>query len=224
MRRISLIEDVKRVGVRPSSGKLDVLDWLEIWENSATYFDGDRRHGYGGYHYDGRWQSTVEKLIETFSLDDTSSLLDVGCAKGFLVNDFASDSRVGEAIGLDISLYALIQGKRAGMKGRFFCANATQIPFPDKYFSLVFSKDSLHNILDEGELIAALSEIERVGQQAWIRVGAYNTSTQKQVIDQWATFATSYFSTQKWHELFGLAGYSGHYDWFHPTEIIEDVR
>ena len=37
-------------------------------EYEADYWDGDRRYGYGGYKYDGRWKVVAEKLIETYGL------------------------------------------------------------------------------------------------------------------------------------------------------------
>src|SRR3989344_5026267 len=32
------------------------------------YWDGDRRYGYGGYRYDGRWKVIAEALIEKYKL------------------------------------------------------------------------------------------------------------------------------------------------------------
>ena len=224
MRRVSFVQDKKRNISRTLSKSLDVLEWLSIWEDSDVYFDGDRNYGYGGYQYDGRWSEVVRVIYDFYKLNKNSSLLDVGCAKGFLVHDYNNSHLVGDAAGIDISLYALIQGKRTGMKGDFFCGNATCLPFNKGEFDLIFCKDTLHNILSKDELITAIREIERVGKSSWIIVAAYNTNSQKKIIDKWATFATSYFSVTEWHEIFKDAGYSGDYDWFHPTEIIEDEQ
>ena len=32
------------------------------------YWDGDRKHGYGGYKYDGRWGSVAESIIQHYGL------------------------------------------------------------------------------------------------------------------------------------------------------------
>ena len=43
------------------------------------YWDGNRRFGYGGYKYiPDRWKPVAVKLIESYSLNDKSSILDVG--------------------------------------------------------------------------------------------------------------------------------------------------
>jgi|TARA_B110001450_G_C17666362_1_gene499716 ubiquinone/menaquinone biosynthesis C-methylase UbiE len=196
------------------------LDWLKVWNVDNIYFDDERKFGYGGYKYDGRWQAIVSSLIQDFNLSKSSSLLDLGCAKGFLVNDFNNDDRVGIAEGVDISMYALLEGAKAKMNGRLVCANFTALPYENNEFSLVFCKDSLHNILSKKEVLQALREISRVGKNSWIRVGAYETDSQKKIIDNWATFATTYLHKDDWLELFDKAEYSGFYDWFHPSESI----
>ena len=37
-------------------------------EYEFDYWDGDRRYGYGGYKYDGRWKVVAEKLIAIYRL------------------------------------------------------------------------------------------------------------------------------------------------------------
>ena len=49
-----------------------------------NFWDGDRKYGYGGYKYDGRWAIPAKKLIELYDLQDGASILDVGCGKGDL--------------------------------------------------------------------------------------------------------------------------------------------
>lgn len=48
------------------------------------FFDGERRHGYGGYSASpGRWRGVVRDIIEVYY--PIVSVLDVGCAKGGLL-------------------------------------------------------------------------------------------------------------------------------------------
>ena len=57
-------------------------------EYGEIYFDGPREYGYGGYRYDGRWVPVAEDMVRHFDLKPGDRVLDVGCAKGFLVKDF----------------------------------------------------------------------------------------------------------------------------------------
>src|SRR5271154_5322154 len=57
-------------------------------EFGRDFFDGERRHGYGGYRYDGRWLAVVRRLVEHYGLGLQARILDIGAAKGFLLHDF----------------------------------------------------------------------------------------------------------------------------------------
>ena len=45
--------------------------------------------GLGGYYYNQKYFTPVVKdMIEYYNLNNDSSILDVGCAKGFMLHDF----------------------------------------------------------------------------------------------------------------------------------------
>ena len=46
-------------------------------EYEFDYWDGDRRYGYGGYKYDGRWASIAKQFINIYSLNSDSKILDI---------------------------------------------------------------------------------------------------------------------------------------------------
>src|ERR1700722_2814594 len=75
------------------------------------YWDGERRYGYGGYRYDGRWRSLAQTLIDRYGIKPGMSVLDVGCGKGFLLYEFTQlvpDLRIA---GIDISQYGVDNAK-----------------------------------------------------------------------------------------------------------------
>jgi len=54
------------------------------------FFDGDRRYGYGGFSYQKRfWQPVAPTFRSHYGMGDVYSLLDVGCANGFMMHDFS---------------------------------------------------------------------------------------------------------------------------------------
>src|SRR3954471_11650134 len=70
------------------------------------FFDGERRHGYGGYRYDGRWLPVARRLVEYYQLGPSARILDVGAAKGFLLHDILQVLPGATVQGIDVSTYA----------------------------------------------------------------------------------------------------------------------
>ena len=139
------------------------------------FFDGDRSHGYGGFSYNPRfWSPVVPTFKEYFSLSSNTSLLDVGCAKGFMLNDIAK-AIVGISLkGIDISEYA-IANSIEDMRQNLIVADARDLPFDDNSFDVVISINTIHN-LEEDDLALALREIERVSKgKSFVTVDAYNS-------------------------------------------------
>jgi SAM-dependent methyltransferase len=177
------------------------------------YFDGDRSYGYGGYRYDGRWKPVAEDIISHFSLKPGDRILDIGCAKGFLVKDLMIVSTGLEAFGLDVSHYAL-KHCELEVVGRLHHGNAIALPFPDHSFDAVISINTLHN-LPRAECIAALREIERVTKQsrAYVQVDSYFTDAEKRLFEEWVLTAYTHDYPDGWREIFDEAGYRGDYYW-----------
>ena len=73
-------------------------------------------------------------------------ILDIGCAKGFLLHDFKLQYPECETWGLDISVYAASQAP-ALLKNTVVVGNAKDLPFEEKYFDLVISINSLLSVV-----------------------------------------------------------------------------
>lgn len=188
---------------------------LQARKFGALYFDGPRKFGYGGYHDDGRWDPVARDILAHFDLKPGARVLDVGCAKGFLVKEMLGYGM--ETFGLDISGYALMHCAPEAV-GRLHLGTALQMPFPDASFDCVISINTLHNFV-ERHAIHALREIQRVSRgHAFVQVDSYHTPAQKQLFEDWALTARFHDYPEGWLKLFKEAGYDGDYDFTFLTE------
>lgn len=180
------------------------------------FFDGERRHGYGGFHYHPRfWQPVVPTFQNFYKLGATSSLLDVGCAKGFMLYDFLQLIPGIKVAGLDVSSYA-IEHAMEEVKPFVQVADARKLPYPDSSFDLVISINTVHN-LEREELIQALKEMMRVSKgKSFITIDAYRNAQEKELMYAWNLTAKTILHVDEWKELFQEAGYTGDYFWFIP--------
>jgi ubiquinone/menaquinone biosynthesis C-methylase UbiE len=180
------------------------------------YFDGDRIYGYGGYNYHPRfWTDTVKRFRDHYGLGDEVRILDVGCAKGFMMHDFQLLMPGAEIQGIDISDYALAHAKDE-MRPNIRIADCRDIPWEDNYFDLVICINTVHNLPNEG-CKRALSEIERVsGGGSFITVDAWRNEEEKDRLLRWMLTAYTYMHVDDWKEYFAEAGYTGDYSWFIP--------
>ncbi len=178
-------------------------------------FDGDRRFGYGGYNYHARfWQPVVPDFQAHYQLTADSTLLDVGCAKGFMLHDFRELIPGIKVRGIDVSSYAL-QHSLDDVKPLLALGNAKQLPFSDKSFDLVISINTIHNLPLE-ECKQALQEIQRVGKRAFITVDAYRNDEERARMNAWNLTALTFMHVDEWKEFFNETGYTGDYFWFIP--------
>lgn len=176
------------------------------------YFDGPREYGYGGYKYDGRWLPVARDIIAHFDLKPGQRVLDVGCAKGFLVKDLMKVCPGVEVFGIDVSEYA-VKNCEPEVVGRIHLGDARKLPFPDGSFDAVLAINVLHNFPQEMCEIA-VSEIERLAPgRGYIQVDSYHTEEQRALFLDWVLTAEYHDYPEKWKELFDRSGYTGDYHW-----------
>ena len=180
------------------------------------YFDGDRRYGYGGYSYQPRfWQPVIPTLIEHFGLTAESSLLDVGCGKGFMLHDLKQAIPEMTCRGIDISEYA-VENTIDDIKPFVEVSDARKLPFPDNAFDVVISINTVHN-LNRDECATSLQEIERVSRgKSFITVDAYRDEEERVLMEAWNLTALTFMHVDEWKSFFKEVGYTGDYYWFIP--------
>ena len=192
-----------------SKGKTDEIVNISK-QFGEMYFDGPREYGYGGYKYDGRWIPVAKEIVSRYNLKKGDKVLDIGCAKGFLVKDLLS---IGiDAYGVDISEYAL---KKCEQKvvGRLHYGTADKLPFPDKSFSATISINTIHN-LPRNKCITALREMERLAPgKGYVQVDSYRTLEEKKIFLSWMLTGATHYYPEEWKKLFKEANYSGDYYW-----------
>lgn len=180
------------------------------------FFDGSRSTGYGGFNYMPRfWQPVIPTFQKHFGLTAQSSVLDVGCAKGFMMHDMAELIPGITVKGVDVSSYA-IENAIDDMKPHVQVANATSLPFPDKSFDVVIAINTVHN-LDRAECGKALQEMMRVSRGgAYMTVDAYHDDEEKKRMYAWNLTAKTIMHVDEWKAFFKEVGYDGDYYWFIP--------
>ena len=191
----------------PEYPKAKAAELAKNW--AFDYWDGDRRINYGGYRYmEGRWEKVAKLMAETYGLKAGDKVLDVGCGKGFLMFDFTKVVAGIDIYGLDISEYAIANGKEE-VQSRMQVGNATKLPFEDNSFDFVYSLNALHN-LHTYDLDLALREIERVGKKnKYICVESYRNEVEKANLLYWQVTCEAFCTPQEWEWWFKQTSYTG---------------
>jgi SAM-dependent methyltransferase len=172
------------------------------------YWDGDRKYGYGGYNYDGRWVAVAQRLVAHYGLQPGARILDIGCGKGFLLHDLKNAVPDASVAGLDISRYALEHAVE-DVRGHLVEGTAAHLPFADNSFDLVVSVNTLHN-LRVSELESALRDIERVGRGAkYVVVDSFRNEREKVNLLYWQLTCQCFYTPEDWQWWFERTGYSG---------------
>ena len=176
------------------------------------YFESEI--GYGGYNYDGRYGPAVERMIQYYGLKPGNRMLDIGCAKGFLVYEFQKrlgDDNQSVAFGCDISSFALDNCKEE-VRSQLFQMSADKLDFQDNTFDLVISIDTIHN-LPENLADNAIREMIRVSKgSCFLQVASYSSPETKEALRNWAVTIETFRNPKQWLKSFEKNSYTGEYN------------
>lgn len=169
-------------------------------EFGYDYFDNkDIGIGYAGYHYDGRYSAPAKKIMDYYKLKKEDRLLEIGCAKGYLLLEF---QKLGlDAFGTDVSKYA-IENAHPQVKENIYHAKGDILPFPDKFFDMVVSKEVFPHI-DKVSLIKLLNEIKRVSKgNIFLEIQIAQNTNQERLIKEWDRTHKIVASSRWWDKFF----------------------
>ena len=177
------------------------------------FFDGQSECGYGGYSYDGRWNNVIRGMEKYWGFSGDVSVLDIGCAKGFMLHDFKELFPDSTVAGIDVSEYALLNSMPS-VKPNLKLGSAEELPFDDNSFDLVISINSIHN-LPITKCKQAIREVSRVSRgHSYITLDAWRNEQQRINLMKWVLTAETYMHVDEWEKLFSDLGYYGDYWWF----------
>lgn len=176
----------------------------------AEFYDGQRSNGYGGLVQDGRWEPIVKAMVERYSLGAKSSVLQIGCDKGFLLYSLLKLYPDMKVRGIEVSEYAI--GCAAPLVRSFIQKNCFQkLPFIDGEFDFVIAIGPVYS-LNLPDAIDCLKEIQRVGKgKSFITLGAYETEEDFRLFRYWTLLGCTILSKDDWVEVLKHAGYTGDY-------------
>ena len=203
-----------RSTIRSERVKVSQKDREKARKFGKEYFDGPRRLGMGGYSYNSKYfQPVVRNMINHYGLTNGSSVLDVGCAKGFMLHDFKVALPNISIAGIDISTYCLDNALES-VKKYLRYASCEELPYPDDSFDLAIAIATIHN-LDIHGVKRSLREIMRVSKgNCFIKVNGYKNDEERVALEEWNLVAKTILHVDEWKSLFSEVGFTGDYFWF----------
>ena len=204
------------------AGARTIQNKIAAWELDQEYYDGARGNGYGGFSYDGRWAKIIPSVIKEYGLNAQSSVLDVGCKKGFFMHDLKAALPPINLKGVENHPYPIGQAMESVKEDMILCPYE-KLPFEDKSFDFVMAFAAIY-MLNFGDVLSALREIQRVGKgKSYVTLGAYQTNEEKELFLEWTLLGTTVLHEDEWLEVFKETGYTGDY-FFTSAKSLHLVR
>ena len=174
------------------------------------YYDGDRNNGYGGFNYDGRWKKVVDTMCEDYGLNEDSTILQIGCEKGFLLHDFNEIFPRMKVQGYEMSKYA-IDTAMPSVKGVIMHGGYDKLPYADNEFDFIIAMGVVYT-LTLADALSCLKEIQRVGKgKSFITLGSYRHDEGRNLFNMWTVLGTTVLHVDEWVAVLKEAGYAGDY-------------
>jgi SAM-dependent methyltransferase len=193
---------------RSGAGRLDALkhriqrDYRDFGE---AYFDAEDGV-YQGYAYDGRYADAARKLVQTYDLKPGSRVLELGCAKGYVLVEL---QKLGMDVkGIDASKYA-VENCHPDLTGRVECRRlGASLALPDQSYELVFAKELLPH-LHPWHALQLAAHISRIGRAAYLEIQVAESEESARLMKQWDPTHQTCKGRDWWKRQLQSAGYQG---------------
>lgn len=172
-----------------------------------NFFNGERRYGYGGYVYDGRWKPMAQKIVNKYKLTNKSKIIDLGCGLGHLGYEINKICGCGIA-GTEISDYAIDNNM---IKTVYKHDLRRDVDFFNPRPDLILCINVLHNFTLP-ELKTAFDIINKNSKRAYIVVESYRNEQEFFNLECWALTGNTFLTPDEWEFLFREWGYRGDYE------------
>ena len=200
----------KKVNRKKVSNERVIENLYIAWGLDKEYYDGDRKNGYGGFKYDGRWKKLLPKIIKKYKLSNKSKVLEIGCKKGFLLHDLNTLLPGIKCYGVENHPYPLRKSIFKIKKNLFLCNYYELKKFKSKQFDLVIGFNSIY-MQNLGDIIKTLREIKRVSKKSYVSLASYKKKKDRDKFLDWTLLGTTILKEREWLKLIKLIGYTGDY-------------
>jgi hypothetical protein len=187
-------------------------------ERDFDFFDGHREFGYGGLRQDFRWDLVASDILQILNLSDNSTVLQVNCEKGYLLQSFSHHLESNQITGTESSQYAISQTYSKNSYN-LVKSKPPKLPFKRVTFDLVISLGNVYT-LSLKEAIIHLREIERVKRKySFITLATYETAPQLLKFKEWSLLGNLILKRDEWKDLMKYAGYTGYYSFIDSDSL-----
>lgn len=193
--------------------KIKLSNFRSYLKFNKSYFDNkDLGIGYGSYKNDGRFEKSAIKFIKFFNLKKNSNILEIGCAKGFLLNEFKKKGM--NVFGIDASRYAVNKSSK-NIRKKIKIHNIEKgIPFENNFFDLVVSKDTLPLIkkLKINKLIHEIIRVTKKEKNIFLHIQGVSKENKAILLKKWEPTTQICWTTGQWKAKLKSLNYKGFYE------------
>ena len=120
---------------------------------------GKWNDGYYSYHY----RRFTSHILSRLQLAERQSILVVGCGYGFDEKNIKSLFPDADLWSIDISAEMLKLASASGSPGQFSLALAEKLPFPDRSFHRVLSREVIEHVISPKAVLKEIARVLRPG-------------------------------------------------------------